>query len=638
MERVVLTDEEIHVLKNKGCKIGEDAQDIELEEGEIKQAKQYAERIRSHLPKNDEGYEQAYSTAIMSIEKYEGRAPHYLINYATFLKVMREIYNRISSKDYVNYDQCPIEKIEGYDFLIFDEGTIFYKSLTWFFDTTSQNSRMWVGDLRVVYQYLRSYQVGLMVYRAKEKTPAFIMSDSNLLALYSETNTPENIRDILRWMFGIDVDIERQVDWLKRPLWLNSRTVCDVDADVRRYAAGPKGVFRNFQHELFEYIEHRFNCVATYLRPTTGPFFYCNPAEVTIQPSAVEQLTQHPLSWTSYGYVGIEPYKSFIPKNVYNTKFRVLQWLEESCMEYENKCDGQQSNTVQRSDIICVDIQQFKPMFENVSTEQMIDSLVFYMKQWNPKILMCINVPQQYTKQLKNMLGYRYHIAAYNGAWDKSVELVIYYNEHLKYTIHKYKDRVYSNFIIAEFMGYKVAFVAALMAPTYSTDIGYNDAFKEKYIKNKDKYERFIKDILHSKPDIIIGQFPMLDIYGTTAAELEAADYVTLKKRTDLDHYQSHWIWHRPNADILQHIYPWVMSKIRPIGFKCVPQIITGGLADNCQPIVTIIFVVGAVIIIICHSAIILFGNIVGYAKRCAIHPDYSRAMINIHDRATCLN
>lgn len=626
MERVVLIDDEIDVLKQKGCYIGDETQDIVLEEGEIKEAKQYAERIRSHLPKTDEEYELAYSKVVMKIEKYEGHAPIYLQNYAVFLRVMREINRQVESKEYVNYDQYPIERIDGYDFLIFDKGAIFYKSLTWFFDTTSQNNRMWVGDLRVVYQYLRMYQVGLMVYQAKEKTPAFIMSDANLATMYHENETPENIREILRWMFGIDVDIAQQVEYLKRPLWLNSRTVCDADADVRRYAAGPKGIFRDFQHELFEYIERRFNCVATYLRPTTGPFFYCNPAEVTIQPVAVEQLTQHPLSWTSYGYVDITQYKKYVPRNIYNTKFRVLQWLEESCMVYENKTS--RDCPTPKSSVICVDVQQFKSIFEGITIQQMINSLAYYVQRWSPKLLMCVNIPAEYTKQLKNTLGYRHHVSVYNGAWDKSIEMAIYYNDHMKYTIHKYKDRIYSNFITAEFMGYKVAFVAALMAPLYTTDIGYNDAFKEKYTKNREKYARFIRAVLDSAPVVIVGQFPSLDVYSTITQMLEDVDYTAKRSSTNIDHFQSHWIWHKSGMEIEQCIYPWSMAKIRPIGFKFCKDIIVGSSERGgilYALIIVICMIVATIVVAMQHAyKSIIYGH---YCDK-----------INIYDRTSCVN
>lgn len=632
MERVVLTNEEVNILKNKGCEIGGEAQDIELEDEEVKQAKQYIDNVYDvQYKKTPEGVADRYQRLRLRVEQLKENSitvPTYVTNDIISLKKLVEIANIIKQNEYFKYESCPIEIHDGYEYLVLEQGILFYKALTWFFDKHSTTTRMWVGDIRIVYLYYLQYYVGLMVYRNKERIISFILNDQNLQRMYDDSKTPEDIREILRWMFGIDTPIERQVEYFCKPVWFHQKTICDDTADVRRYSALVGSRFRAVQHKLFDYIERQFKCRSTYLRITTGPFSICNPTEITIQPQCVEQRIDHYMSWPSYGYIDVHKYQNFIPKaSITNINFNAFKWLEESDLSYEApQITHALQITHDRRDIIFADLQNLATMFETYDSDKMLDSFCHYVQKWRPKILAVAHISKQYTQAIKHRIGYRHCISTANGAQDYDMELAVYSNEKLNSAIGKYRDKFNGNFITLKLPAAKISIICSNIKPLSLNVVKFNDQFLEVYNKGKKLLMRFFDVIIAHNPDVIIGRVPCLDVYSSIVQNITQHGYSLQQFETDFNRTQSHWIINKKDYSGICSTCPWVMSHSRPISYVANKNIFDGqslrvhGANESYEAIAIKPFII-TIIIIIIIIVIIIFNILYTVVECCRCLP-----------------
>jgi hypothetical protein len=579
IERRVLTNSEINKLTIDGYDVGPKLPDIVLKDPEVIKAKEYVEQHVKNIVRDDPQTIaekiRMITAQIEQLQNSQSDIPTHITNKLLLYQHLHAVATAVQRGEFFDHDKCPTEVHDGYDFIIFDKHTIFFKALTWFFDEPpAQLDRIWVGSLRVAYDYFVQYFIGLMAYECTENIRAFILSDQNLKRLYDEPETPENIRTHIRHVFGINIPIEEQVKHMERKSRINTTTLCDENADVRRYTTRLGHNFVSIQHELFGFVERRFNCAATYLRTVTGPFFNCNKAEITIKPKYVRQLLDHPMSWTSYGYRGVERYKQFIPKKPFNLDFSEVRWLDESNITYESRMiqkqrdiqDIHHTQTVHNvSDIVSVDFMNGYAPYAGLDQHSMIDSLCHYAQNWVSKILVVCNVPFELTNLIKEKMKFPYCITTQCGE-NKDSTLAVYTHAEYRYEIIKHQAYEPENAILMNIGPCRVVFVCSTygMSIKHATD---NYAFQKRYWKDKNFKTKFIDRILKYKPDVIIGYIYYFDVQHTILDRLKSEGYDAQYAETDNFGMRSNWLFYKKEYVGSQVVYPWLLSKCRPLGF-----------------------------------------------------------------------
>jgi hypothetical protein len=485
---------------------------------------------------------------------------------------------------------------DGYELGMFQPGLLFYKSITWFFDSMPPVDRIWVGNLRIAAGYLPGYFVGLAVYKVIEAARVFIFSRANLDRLY--VDCPPDVKFALEDAYGTGISTEEKIRRKRRKkvlVW--QHFTCDDNAEPINFATSQVSTFSKSQHILMNYVEQRFGCGATMLPKHANVFKKCVDGEITIQPRFLEIDAANEFYWKNYGYENIEKVKDLaLYKDFNNINFKAVRWLEHHAdLNHEY------------SQILSVNVHMFMSVLDTIDRDKMMDIFIEYLANIKAKYVAIQEFPASCLTDFTKRCGYDHHYSVPNGYKLASL-LVLLSNKPLN--VRKI-DAVYDQnrgSLLAKIEGCKVLVTHAPIGEYYvrNTRLAYPELFEHAYETNKKMRGEFLNDIIAYSPDIIMGDLNMTPADKYHIGILESSGYVTpaSDEYTSFHDVKVDWVWHKPHISGKHVVYDWHYSDHRPIGFTIEKR--GGGSGRNGHVSALLLLIAVTIVMmvyLVCHVA-----------------------------------
>jgi hypothetical protein len=469
----------------------------------------------------------------------------------------------------------------GYEITSLPAGTLFYKALTWFFDTMPPGDRIWLGTLKVAASYMHSYFAGIMAYRARNPIRSFYMNNANMTKLYEEPDTPNDIKTIIEDIFGIGTTLENRLIKKRTPTWLVQSAECEDRAEMVNYGVLDRRTFRETQHKLIEYIENKFNCNSTILTPTVGALSGCMLEEITVRTEDIELDQSNEYSWTTWNLEDVDRVKHYtIDERYSNMNFKMVKWLN-----VEPKTD--------HCDVLSMNVHMFSPVVEVQSME---NEFVSYVNAVNPLILTVQELPKNKAATLAAKCGFEYYWEVDNGSQNDAMKLAVFSKRPGNAQIINKRYDKNRGMILLKIYGRKLLFTHGPIGRSYTRGkkLEYIENFYSAYYHNRKLRDSYIRDLLSFRADLIIGDFNLIPEEKQYRHFLRAG-YSTfdLDIPTSIHDVKVDYVWTKLPGR--QTIYNWIYSDHRPIGFTFQSAEERKGGDDSIR---SITYVLGALLIL----------------------------------------
>lgn len=478
-------------------------------------------------------------------------------------KIIKKVINDINEQPRIQYLNDIETTEDGIDIACLPVGTSFYKATPWFFDTLPPGKRFWVGGLSVAGIWLNHYQAGFVEYSLINPARMFLLSKKNLTNIHA--TAPENIKKICSAIFGIGKTIDEQAQCVHKPLWLIKETECSENAEDTLFSMGVHPTeMKDNQHTLFDYLEEKYNCNGTIMPDIVNAFVGCAHEEITISAKDVKINEDSKWYWKNWGLKISDDVIKARPKEViFNKNFKVVRWLEM----------GLSDEPVQPSDILSINVHNLDSIFQNITQQEMLNSLAEFVKKVKPKILVCQEFPKHFIQQLKQKLHLRNVHYTSNGMKYDNMGVAVFTDLNCKIEILKgYYDNVHRNNILLFINNHKFVFTHAPIGKQYfnkTSNAIYRDSFYPKFKENTDMRVKYLRDIANKQPDFIIGDMNFLPVNTTELKVLDDAGYIYPDNNTStsIHDVKVDWAFYKPNVKGTWNLYNWNLSDHRPVGF-----------------------------------------------------------------------
>lgn len=482
----------------------------------------------------------------------------------------------------------------GYEISLHPPNTLFYKALVWFYDTLP-DARIWVGSLRVAGDYLSSYFAGILAYKANKPIRMFRLNNQNMNMLYSDPETPADIRDIILSIFGIGQPLEERVTQYQKPLFLKNEAECYDYAEISNYGVISPDTFRKNQHALISYIENRFNCNSTFLHPITGPFRACQSGEITIITSDIDIDYTNEFTWMNWGLKDIDLVKNFTINESYRNKnFKLVRWLKEHVNPIYEPCD-----------VLSINVHMFVP----VVAGQMFEEFILYVNKIKPKILCIQELPKSFAKRIAAQCHFDYYYTVSNGANNDDMKLGVFSKIKAKARIlHKFYDKN-RGMIILTINNKRLLFTHGPIGKSYvirQIREQYIEKFYEAYKYNKQMRKKYINDIIKEKPHVIIGDLNLLP-EEKFVYKFAGVGYKTFDETipTSINDVKVDYVWTKLPGK--QTVYNWIYSDHRPIGFTFGDPLNNAKIGGDGNINISVTMIIIAFVIVCLFMIIIIY-------------------------------
>jgi hypothetical protein len=478
-------------------------------------------------------------------------------------KINKIVTEGIKMEPYNYKDRVVVE--DGYRFLYIDKGSVFYKSLTWWYDSIPNTKRTWCAMLDTASMYLKFYYIGMIAYKTLKKTKIFLLDEANLTKLVKD-GCPTNISDMIKDMFGSTMTLDERVKYMtniiKKPILLYKSYECDKNAEKTLFGISNPFTYYGKQHDLYDYIEERFKCDGTIFGPAVTPLKNCQKIEITFSTNLLEIDKDNKYNWMNWNLNNVKEIRHF-NLDVFGRKFSnrnnaLYYWMKT----YKNL-------DYSYSDILSINVSEFDFIIK-MPLEKAAEELISYINKIKPKILALQELPTQFVNKIRTRCNFKQSYMVDNGSYYGRVLAVFTRKFVPAASIKKTYDKKCGSIMLL-INNKKLLFVNGPISRGYINYNGnvYRENLYKSFVKNNANQESFLRDDLSQKPDFIIGDFnichvePSFDILRKAGFKTDMNDTAT-NMRGD----RTAWAWYKPELSGEFKIYNWHQCIHRPIGYK----------------------------------------------------------------------
>ncbi len=234
-----------------------------------------------------------------------------------------------------------------------------------------------------------------------------------------------------------------------------------------------------------------------------------------------------------------------------NLNFKVSDFYLNSDVNYVNK-----PGTLK---ILTYNVHELVSLNANDTVEKTYDELVKFINKVKPDVLILQEMIFPYVTRLRTDCGFRKMQYTPNGTFNNSLVVAAYTRDHSEMTQIKYKPKMYRNFILIDYKGYKIAGCHLEIGKRYMKNgsIIWREHFQQAYDENIKIRKDSIDEILRHKPDVVAGDMNFMpggeecDYVLENGYKYDCDDITTVhKNKVDFVFYRDDGL-----TQVIKHVY-----------------------------------------------------------------------------------
>ena len=554
-------------------------------------------KIDSYVKDNNTKYnKEAYEKYTNFYKKYNENLEYNDIDYAPFkrLKKLHDIKWWRNKCDYENefknllYIKLgKVKNINGFDVVILQPNTLFYKGTDYFYKNMIDTKYIWVGNYDVAISYANRYNGGCMVYKSIANLKLLILNNNNLTKIYETYivgKTSKKIEDAFKLKFGVGINIIDRInmilkynEWTDNTIWIYNNAekynfiYCNEPYKNNFYGAGQND---RIVADFLSSIKHDLD-VDGWLSPETFSVFTLATSEeiLLFNLNKVKLDKTNEYYWENwFEYLKIELPNNFTLNQSYrsiNKNFKVLKFYNKYYKSNINLIKNNIKKIYNKDGLLIMsyNIKYLESPNGNYNNGKVFFKLTELINNIDPDICVLQEFPFEYLRKLKYLNKEFYYTQ--NGG--RNLYIVVITKTKVNPIILSYHSNKVRNSIMLTYKNYKIICTHLEIGKRYIARSGSPlsiDEFYQVYNKNIELRLAQLTFLLQNQPDIIVGDFNFdisseefkfieqlfntnkyLDTINETSIHGIIVDYILLSKLKNMEEYNT--VINYPHSDHL---------------------------------------------------------------------------------------